>query len=431
MRTQKRQVMRFVVRDSRRFAGEAGRRGAVAIQVAIMLVAIIGFISLGSEVVLLILTARQMQAAADAAALAAATARSAGYPADYTQEARALARAAGFVDNAPDGTTVAVRSPPAQGNYAGSADAIEVAIAQPRSLPLASVVHAGQFVVGARAVARVIGYGPCMLVLDGASDAAFSMTGSSNASFVDCGLTVDSSSASAVSLVGGGTLSATTVRIVGGDSLKGGSSIDATDGIVTGATATPDPYADRTIPAPSGCSYNSFSMSGGSRTISQGTFCNGLSLTGAAQLTLQPGIYIIDGGSFSLAGGNSISGTGVTIVLTSSTGSGYATASVAGGSTINLTAPTSGATAGMLFFQDPRAPHSGSNSLSGGAGQSLTGAVYFPSQPLTYSGGNSLTSQCTQIVAWQVRLTGNAAVTVNCAGTGVLPIGGGSVKLVE
>jgi hypothetical protein len=278
-------------------------------------------------------------------------------------------------------------------------------------------------------VAR-IDYSHCMLVLDGASDGAFTMTGSSSADFVNCGLTVNSSSPAAAALTGGATLSATTVKIVGGDSLKGGSSINASDGIVTGAAASADPYAGRTIPSFSGCTYNSFSMSGGTQTISPGVLCNGLSLSGGAQLVLQPGIYIIDRGSFSLTGGTSISGTGVTIILTSSTGSGYATASVAGGATVNLTAAASGATSGMLFFQDRRAPNSGSNLLSGGTGQSLTGALYFPSQQLTYAGGASLNSQCTQIVAWQVRLTGNATFTDNCAGTGVLPIGG-NVKLVE
>ena len=397
-----------------------------------MLVAIIGFASLGSEVVLMIVTARHMQAAADAAALSAATARSAGYPADYTQDAYALAAAAGFVNNAPDGTTVAVRSPPAQGNYAGSANAVEVTISQPQNLPLASVVYRDGFTVSARAVASA-DYGPCMLVLDGSSSGAFSMTGSSSATFAGCGLTVNSRSSSAVSMTGGATLSATTVTIVGNDSLKGGSTINASIGIATGAAASPDPYAARTIPSFSGCTYNAFSMSGGSRAIGPGpiTFCTGLSLSGGAQLTLQPGVYTIDRGSFSLAGGTSISGTGVTIVLTSSTGSGYATAGISGGATVTLSAPTSGATAGMLFFQDPRAPNSGSNSLSGGAGQSLTGALYFPSQQLTYVGGSSLNSQCTQIVAWQVRLTGNAALTNNCAGTGALPISGGNAKLVE
>src|SRR5437773_38146 len=62
--------------------GDAGRSGAVAIQVGIMLVAIVGFVSLGSEIVLLLATSRHMQSAADAGVLAAVSARMRGYPAD-------------------------------------------------------------------------------------------------------------------------------------------------------------------------------------------------------------------------------------------------------------------------------------------------------------------------------------------------------------
>jgi hypothetical protein len=48
----------------------AGRRGAVAIQVALMPIVLIGVVSLGSEVVLLFAGASHMQAAADSAAAA-------------------------------------------------------------------------------------------------------------------------------------------------------------------------------------------------------------------------------------------------------------------------------------------------------------------------------------------------------------------------
>jgi hypothetical protein len=59
---------------------DEGRRGAVAIQVALMLIAIIGFASLGTEIVLLLSTSRHMQSAADAGVLAAVSARTRGFP---------------------------------------------------------------------------------------------------------------------------------------------------------------------------------------------------------------------------------------------------------------------------------------------------------------------------------------------------------------
>src|ERR1700719_268098 len=98
------------------WTGSESRRGAGAVLIALMLVAIIGFVSLGTEVVVLLWTSRHMQSPADAAALASETARLSGYPADYTQEALALSAAAGFA-NGQNGTTVTVNSPPASGNY--------------------------------------------------------------------------------------------------------------------------------------------------------------------------------------------------------------------------------------------------------------------------------------------------------------------------
>lgn len=75
-----------------------------------------GFVSLGTEIVLLLSTSRHMQSAADAGVLAAVTARTRGYPADYRQEAFALAASAGFA-NGVDGTPVAVNSPPTAGMF--------------------------------------------------------------------------------------------------------------------------------------------------------------------------------------------------------------------------------------------------------------------------------------------------------------------------
>src|SRR5690349_3968007 len=84
--------------------GQSASSGVIAIQTAIMLVALIGFVSLGTEMVLLLLTKQQMQGATDSAALAAAIARATGHPSDFTQEAYALTGAVGFA-NGLQGTT--------------------------------------------------------------------------------------------------------------------------------------------------------------------------------------------------------------------------------------------------------------------------------------------------------------------------------------
>jgi hypothetical protein len=120
----------------------------------------------------------------------------------------------------------------------------------------------------------------------------------------------------------------------------------------------------------------------------------------------------------------------VTIVLTGS-GSNYASAQIANGTTLNLTAPTSGATAGLAFFQDRQSTISATNSIAGGASFDVTGALYFPSQSVSYSNGTSNPSGCTQLIAWRISYTGGASFKNNCSGTGTTGIGTSATSLVE
>jgi hypothetical protein len=162
-------------------------------------------------------------------------------------------------------------------------------------------------------------------------------------------------------------------------------------------------------------------------------FCNGLSLVGAASLTLGPGIYVVDRGSFSMAGTSTLMATGgVTIILTSSTGSGYATASVAGGTTLSVTAPCTGPTAGLAFFQDRNAPSSGSNSFAGESTQNIDGALYIPHQTISYSGSSGGSGAvCTQLVGFKLKFSGNSTFNNNCAAMCTAAIGSSGSQLVE
>ena len=121
-----------------------------------------------------------------------------------------------------------------------------------------------------------------------------------------------------------------------------------------------------------------------------------------------------------MSGGSTFNATGgVTIVLTSSTGSNYATADISGGTYVNITAPASGPTAGLAFFQDRNAPSNGTDSFSGGATQNITGAIYFPNQDVNYSGGTATGgSQCTQLIAYTMTFSGGSTFNNNCAGVG-------------
>ena len=217
---------------------------------------------------------------------------------------------------------------------------------------------------------------------------------------------------------GGAKINALSAFITGNYSTSGGATLNTTNGTFTGVAPIGDPYANVSIPSYSGCNQTNFHLSGGaSQTLSVGSsgvyvFCNGLNLSGGASLTLNPGIYVINGGSFNLSGGTTFNATGgVTIVLTGSTAAGYATANISGGANVSITAPTSGPTAGLAFFQDRNAPSSGTDSFSGGTTQTITGAIYFPHQAVNYSGGATAGgSNCTQLIAYTMTFSGGSYV---------------------
>jgi len=166
-------------------------------------------------------------------------------------------------------------------------------------------------------------------------------------------------------------------------------------------------------------------------TLSPGVYCNGLSISNGATAAMNPGVYFIDRGTFAVGGGAHVTGTGVTIVLSSSTGGNYANAVIDNGTTVTLSAPTTGATAGMVFYGDRRASVAGTSStFAGGTAINFTGAIYLPTQTLNWNNGaNNTSSSCTELIAATIVL-GGANLQINCP-TGVVAIGATSSSLVE
>jgi hypothetical protein len=397
-----------------------------------MAIIIMGFVSLATEVGYILLVQREMQSAADSAAVSGATALTRGTPANYQVEAQAVASASGFT-NGSSGTVVTVSSPPTDGSHAGVTGAVEVVISRPQTVSLMSLFGQSSINVGVRGVATVGSGSGCALQLLSGASVGVSVSNGAVVNLTSCGLGSNSTSSTAVSITGGAVVNAETVSVVGGASLSNGGSINPSSGLKTAQPAVTDPYAGVTVPTYSGCSNGtgkSYGYSATVQTLNPGVWCNGVSFTSSAQISLNPGVYIVNQGNFNVGGAVVMNGVGVTIVLTSSTGSNYANVTIGNGASVTLSAPTSGATAGLVFFGDRNAPASNSNSLQGGSTLALTGVMYFPSQLVIFSNGTSNPSGCTELIAGTMQFTGGATFSNNCAG-GVLPLNGGASLLVE
>jgi hypothetical protein len=142
--------------------------------------------------------------------------------------------------------------------------------------------------------------------------------------------------------------------------------------------------------------------------------------------TLNPGVYVISGGTLKINAGANLSGSGVTFYLTNG-----ATVQFNGNAHMNFSAPTSGTYSGMLFFGD-RTMANANQTFNGDSTSRLTGALYFPSQQVTLLGNYTGANGCMQVVSDTIDVSGSTTLNGTCPGTGLqaVPIPG-SIALVE
>lgn len=434
--------------------------GAVAIVTALSLTAILGVAGLATEASLWYVKKRDMQGAADSAALSAATALAAGDTGGISGSATALANAVtisyGFngsstVTSPPVNSTVTIHNPPTSGSHTSDSSAYEVIISQPQPLLLSALFLPTGPSISARAVASTTttpgGGNGCILALNQSDVIGVSNSGSSTLNIQSCSMYVNSSDPNGALTMSGSSSAGTIINayqvyMVGGPSITSTATINTSAGpYVTGASPVSDPYAGTPVPTPGTCMAGTQPLPGrglkvtGPQTLTPSngtmTICGGVSVSGGSTLTLNPGTYVINNGDFSVAGGATVicpsctDGAGVTIILTgTSPGSFSVSGSGNQPTTIDLTAPNSGTYAGIAVYQDPNAPSKSTNSLSGNSNININGALYFPNSNVSFSGGATAAgAKCTQIIASEIQFSGNVSINSSCNDAGTKSIG--------
>jgi hypothetical protein len=371
----------------------------------VSIVAVLALVGLAIDSGYLQLVKVRMQTAADAAALGAVNELKTAGAAGVRAAAIADAALNGF-EHGRDGVTVTVESPPSSGYSVADPTAVQVSVSQSVGSLFMGVLGFHRMNVKARSVARR-GSGPnCVYVLDPAVSGAFSASGGAIAQ-MSCGVMVDSTHPSALSLAGGAILNAASVTVAGGVSTSGGATISPAPS--THATVEADPLAYLAAPAVGACTQTGYTLSNGLvATISEGVYCNGISVSGGAALTLNPGTYILKGGGLTLAGNSTLKGSGVTFYVTAGGGYSYGAVSLSGNAIVQLRARTSGPLAGILFLQDRSIVGGAGSTITGGVGSYFTGALYFPTTSVSYSGGAA--TEYTILVANRLAITGGATL---------------------
>ncbi len=414
----------------RRFARDT--RGSIVIIAGMAFPLLVGAMALGTEAGFWDLSQRKLQQTADLVAYAAVVQLRSGRAG--TQMVAAAQDIADRNGLQPSTDTLTLNNPPLTGAYTGSGKAVEVTIVRSQKRYFTLIYSSDPVEIKARAVAEYIqGSNACLLALDPTAGGAVTVSGSSEVVFEGCDVATNSNDDQAFQMSGGSVqLSTGCVHSVGGVETTTGLTLTTCSAPRTEVPVVIDPYSDVEDPEVVGdCANGNLTDvsvtpdTGHPLGVGSKHFCGGMSLTGSVNFA--PGLYIVDGGTFKINASALVTGSGVTFFLT-----GGASLSYNGGATINLSAPTSGPLAGLLFYAD-RDDAGVAHKINGNTGSELNGAIYMPSGDLDYSGNFSGGGGgCTQIVTRRVTFSGNSSLQVNCEAAGTRRIAvGESIALVE
>jgi hypothetical protein len=384
----------------------------VMVLTALSMLAIAGGAGVATDTVQWTLWQRQMQRAADSAAYAAAMVKAQGGNATTTATSE-VARynlsglATPVIDLAPVGHTTGVR----------------VALSKTQALPFSSLFMVTAPTIRAEATADVVSFGDdCVRALKKDAGTGINVSGSVTLN-LNCGLHSNAQGSKSVDTGGSSTITASPVSAVGG--INGTSNFTSGTAFQPYSLSQPDPYAvggSKALPdvvMPSPCNLQATEKKNGLTTFDPGCYKNGIDLKG--DVKFNPGVYYVDG-DFKIGSTATVSGTGVTFILTSSQAdtnpSSVGVFNVNGTPKVNLSAPTTvGDTyRGVLFYQDRRGTSSvgKSNLINGNSNSSYSGAFYFPSQDLNYNGNAGMDTTCLYLVASTVNFVGNATLDNVC-----------------
>ena len=399
-------------------------RGQTLVLLALMSTVIFGIGSLALDAAMTMADRRDVQAAADAAALAATQSHSTD--SQHYVALQYLSRDLGFSMSAVSGCTGSGTGLCPSGTYnvggyaitfTDSQGTLDLDIAHSRSTLLGGVIGFAHIASGAGARVSVPGPqvgGDCVLcVLDPHASGALSGTGNGTVLINNGSIAINSDSTSAATLTGNSLATAGG----GGIAIEGGWSGSNFTPTPTHLTSpVQDPLAGLPYPSVTGTSQ-SVSYSGATPiTINPGIYSS-ISLAGQGDVVMNPGVYVITG-SLSLTGQGNMVASGVTLFLAcsgsptpcASGGQAGASMSITGNGSFLGTAPTGGTYQGVMVFGD-RNDTSTISITGNGTGREVTGTIYTPAAHISITGNGGALDAV--IIADTVSVTGNGNITLN------------------
>lgn len=401
--------------------------GQVLVMTLLAMTLLLAFMALALDVGVLFRAKRNMQIAADAAAIAAAL--------DYHHtasltSAKAMGQTAATnngVTNGVGGATVAINLPPAYGPYSSLGGSAEAIVIQPNPTVFMGLFNHSSVSVATRAVAGPVAGQSCIYLMN-TTGTDLSVQGSSTITAPGgaqtCGIYVNSTSNNSVQVTGqGNTINTAYVATVGQLSANGNSNTIPTPTTHIATTQTPPSAASYYYPDPStltcsaptggtvtvgGNGANSITYNVLSGTVTPSNTLNAtyngstyvvpyacysgnvmLQGTSGSPLILNPGLYVFSGQYVDV--GSYVGSPTATSAVTLDINSGSVTVNPT--TSLYLSAPTSGAYDGAVLIA-PSTNTSLWNVQWGSAYGSWDGLIVAPGANLTIQdqGGGVMTT---------------------------------------
>jgi len=420
-------------------------RGNMVVIAAAALPLLVGSAGLATDTIQWALWKRQIQRAADSAAIAGVY--------DRVEHTGATTNTLSAINhdlelNQHSGITLQSGYPAVSypANASGQQNQVRVTLAVRKELSFSSMFLATPPLIQATAQAAAVQSSGdfCVLSLQNNSKTGIQATGSASIT-MDCGMMTNSTATNAAAGQGNAGVTATTIAAAGGIQQSSNWTVQSYQPY---SPQLEDPYADLKPDAADhdfdSCPANppALTINGGNsgQTFLADQCYSSISVNSNRSVTFAPGLtggnkIIVSGGGVNVQGSMHLNG--VVLILTNKDSSSTAPVGSLDANSnglIDATAPTTGKWAGMAIYQDRRAVDtaptgnitaSSPNKINGNSTNKIRGVLYFPNQQLTYNGSGTGSATCTQFVAKRIYWSGNAGLnnfTKNCTMYGMQAI---------
>ncbi|MGA2045002.1 MAG: pilus assembly protein TadG-related protein [Roseiarcus sp.] len=389
------------------------RRANVALMFSLLAVPLMLAVGVGVDYGMAAKTRVQMQAALDAAVLAGAAASS-------TQSqiaALAVARRVFAADtqSLASGATTSFAFN-SKGNLTGAATYEATTL-------FGTFTGSSSVKIAVASEASAAGSTVCILLLAPSTVQSLLVNSGANVTATNCELDSKSLAAPAAVFNAGSNFTFTKLCLQGADIIENGGSHPNLD---TGCSAAGNPFVGKLPAPPSTACTNTGTVYGSVGTVnfSPGVYCGPMNFNFPTTVNFAPGLYVIKGGDWTVTGGT-WNGAGVAFYFPDASSIQFNS-----GMSMNLTAPTAGRYAGILFYEVDGL--SSSNWVwDASVSETLSGLIYLPSRNLTWNSPSS-------VVSHQLTMIANTAIFDNMnwrlTGGGTWSVangGGGSLALMQ